>query len=330
MTRCTANPVDPQVVRTRSRRSWAILERRSSRGHSPEALRRKEVTNRSLTSRPSSDNLQPPPLLQFSTARGTFPVVVLKKLAGSFKGRLWAYLDPLGRQVVYDATATHERAGPEAFLAGFRGYLQADAYTGYDALYASGRITEVGCWAHGRRRFREALETDPRAASMLALVQELYRVEREAESLSPEERKAERQKCSVPVLARIDELHFKLEAEVLPKSPLGEALRYLGNQWTALNRFVLDGRLRPDNNGAESQLRIVAVGRKNWLFAGSLTGARWAATLFSLVQSCRLAGIDPFLYFRDVLQRVPTHPQRLIGQLTPRAWAETLAKAVAA
>jgi len=258
------------------------------------------------------------------------PVVVLKKLAGSFKGRLWAYLDPLGRQVVYDATPTHERAGPEAFLAGFRGYLQADAYTGYDALYASGRITEVGCWAHARRRFREALETDPRAASMLALVQELYRVEREAEALSPEERKALRQERSVPVLARIDELRLQLEAEVLPKSPLGEALRYLGNQWTALNRFVQDGRLRPDNNGAESQLRIVAVGRKNWLFAGSLAGANWAATLFSLVQSCRLAGIDPFLYFRDVLQRVPTHPQRLIGQLTPRAWAETFAKASAA
>ena len=110
----------------------------------------------------------------------------------------------------------------------------------------------VGCWAHGRRRFREALETDPRAASMLALVQELYRVEREAEALSPEERWAQRQKCSVPVLARIDGLRLKLEAEVLPKSPLGEALRYLGNQWTALNRFVLDGRLRPDNNGAHA------------------------------------------------------------------------------
>jgi transposase len=258
------------------------------------------------------------------------PVLVLKKLAGSFKGRLWTYLDPLGRQVVYDATPTHERAGPEAFLASFRGHLQADAYTGYDALYASGRIIEVGCWAHGRRRFKEALETDPRAAPILALVQELYRIEEEASSASHDERKALRHEKSRLVLDRIDELRKKLLAEVLPKSPLGEALRYQDNQWRALNRFVEDGRLRIDNNGAESQLRIVAVGRKNWLFAGSLEGARRAAILYSLVQSCKLAGIDPFVYLRDVLRRLPKHPQRLIAELTPKGWAEQIARAAAA
>jgi hypothetical protein len=117
---------------------------------------------------------------------------------------------------------------------------------------------------------------------------------------------------------------------VLPKSPLGEALGYISNQWRALIRFVEDGRLRPDNHGAESQLRIVALGRNNWMFAGSLAAAKWAATLFSLVQSCRLVGVDPFLYFRDVLMRIPIHPQRLIGQLTPRAWADTFVKNAAA
>jgi transposase len=258
------------------------------------------------------------------------PVLVLKKLLGSFKGRLWAYLDPLGRQVVYDATPTHEARGPEAFLADFEGYLQADAYTGYDGLFRSGRIVEVACWTHARRRFREALETDPRAASMLALVQELYRIERDAGELAFEERKALRRDRSTLVLAQIDELRQKLAGDVLPKSPLGEALRYLGNQWDALHRYLEDGRLVIDNNGAENQLRIVAVGRKNWMFAGSLAGARWAATLFSLVQSCRLVGVDPFLYFRDVLMRLPTHPQRLIGQLTPRAWADNFADQAAA
>lgn len=258
------------------------------------------------------------------------PVVVLKKLAGSFKGRLWAYLDPLERQVVYDATATHESAGPEAFLTGFRGYLQADAYTGYDGLFRGGGVIEVACWTHARRRFREALETDPRAALMVALIQELYRVEQEAEELPPEQRRAQRLQQSVPVLARIEELRNKLEAEVLPKSPLGEALRYMGNQWAALQRYLEDGRLAIDNNGAENQLRIIAVGRKNWLFAGSLAGAKWAAILFSLVKSCRLVGVDPFLYFRDVLMRLPTHPQSRIGQLTPRRWAENLAKDAAA
>jgi transposase len=258
------------------------------------------------------------------------PVVVLKRDVGNFKGRLWAYLDPEGRQVVYDATPTHEAKGPEAFLTGFRGYLQADAYTGYDGLFRSGDVIEVACWAHARRRIRDALESDPRAALLLALIQELYRVESDAEELTPEERRALRQERAVPLLVRIETLRKRLEGEVLPKSPLGEALRYMSNQWDALRRYLEDGRLSIDNNGAENQLRIVAVGRKNWLFAGSLDGARWAAVLFSLIQSCRLAGVDPFLYFRDVLMRLPTHPQSLIGQLTPRRWAGTFAKEAAA
>lgn len=257
-------------------------------------------------------------------------VVVLGGEEGSFKGRLWTYLDPLARQVAFEATATHERAGPEAFLASFRGSLQADAYKGYDALYASGRIVEVACWAHGRRRFKEALDTEPRAAEVLLLVQQLYAIEDEAKGLLPEARRAVRQERSVPVLAKIDELRRRMQADVLPKSPLGDALRYLDNQWAPLQRFVEDGRLAIDNNRAENQLRVVAVGRKNWLFAGSIEGARWAAILYSLVQSCRLVGVDPFLYFRDVLRRLPTHPQKLIGQLTPRGWAETFAGSVAA
>jgi len=258
------------------------------------------------------------------------PVVVLKRDLGNFKGRLWAYLDPVGRQVVYDATPTHEAKGPEEFLAGFSGYLQADAYTGYDGLYRGGGVEEVGCWAHGRRRVREAFDTEPRAALLLSLIQELYRVERDGKELGPEERRALRQEHSLPLLERIAEVRQGLEAEVLPKSPLGEALRYLGNQWEALQRYLEDGRIAIDNNAAESQLRIVAVGRKNWLFAGSLNGARWAAVLFSLVQSCRLVGVDPFVYFRDVLMRLPSHPQRLIGQLTPRGWVQHYAKEVAA
>ena len=182
-------------------------------------------------------------------------MVVLGGDEGSFKGRLWTYLDPLGRQVVFEATATHERAGPEAFLSSFRGYLQADAYKGYDALYSSGRIVEVACWAHGRRRFKESLDTEPRAAEVLLLVQQLYAIEDEAKDLSTEVRRALRQERSVPVLAKIDEVRRRLQADVLPKSPLGDALRYLDNQWAPLQRFVEDGRLAIDNNRAENQLR---------------------------------------------------------------------------
>lgn len=253
------------------------------------------------------------------------PVVVLEPdEGGSIKGRVWTYLDPLGGQVVYDATRTHERAGVERFLAGFRGFLQADAYKGYDALYRDGTVIEVACWAHARRRFVAALDGgEPLAATLLSLVQQLYQVEREAAELSREERLALREARSRPILAEIDAQRRWLAERALPKSPLGDALRYLDNQWQPLQRFVTDGRLRIDNNGAESQLRAVAVGRKNWLFAGRFTGAQRAATLYSLVQSCKLAKLEPFAYLRDVLRRVATHPQSRIAELTPRAWAKS-------
>jgi hypothetical protein len=251
------------------------------------------------------------------------PVTILEPSGGSRKGRLWTYLDPIAAQVVFDATPTHERDGPEAFLATFAGDLQADAYTGYDALYATGRIREVGCWAHARRGFVEALTTDVRAALMVAMIQQLYQVEQATTDLEGEARRARRQAESIPLLAKIADERDALARSVLPKSPLGDALRYVANQWRALQRFVEDGRLAIDNNRAENQLRIVALGRKNWLFAGSFEGARRAALLYSLVQSCALIGLSPCEYLKDVLLRVATHPQRLIGQLTPKGWAQT-------
>jgi len=257
-------------------------------------------------------------------------VTVLGDHGGSFKGRLWTYLDPLGQQVVFDATATHERDGPAQILADFRGALQADAYAGYDGLYQSGRVREIGCWAHARRRFVEAFMTDPQAALMVARIQQLYQVERAATDLSVEARRLLRQEQSLPLLGEIDTVRLDLARAVLPKSPLGEAVRYLTNQWTVLQRFVEDGRLAIDNNRAENQLRVVAVGRKNWLFAGSLEGARRAALLYSIVQSCKLVDVPPFAYLKDVLVRLATHPQRLIGQLTPKAWAETVGRQAAA
>jgi hypothetical protein len=209
----------------------------------------------------------------------------------------------------------------ERLLQDFRGYLQVDAYKDYDELYRSGRIVEVACWAPGRRRFVEALDSDVRAARMIGLIQLLYRVEHETAELGPDERRRIRLERSVPVLGQLDELREQLEQVALPKSPLGDALRYMGNQWVALNRFVEDGHLRIDNNGAENQLRAVALGRKNWLFAGSLSGLHRAGLLYSLAQSCRLAGVEPFAYFRDVLIRVATHPHRAIAELSPKTWA---------
>lgn len=250
-------------------------------------------------------------------------VTVLDEPTGSYKGRLWTYLDPLGRQVVFEATRTHEREGPERFLADFRGQLQADAYTGYDALYRSGRITEIGCWAHARRRFVEAFLADGSAARMVALIQQLYQVEHAAAEMTPAARQLLRQQQAVPLLAEIQMVRDALATAALPKSPVGDAVRYLTNQWDALQRYVEDGRLAIDNNRAENQLRVVAVGRKNWLFAGSFDGATRAALLYSLVQSCTLIGISPFAYLKDVLLRVATHPHQRLAQLTPRGWAAT-------
>jgi transposase len=205
------------------------------------------------------------------------PVTILEE-TGSRKGRMWTYLDPLARQVVFDATPTHERDGPAAFLADFVGDLQADAYTGYDGLYRTGRIREVGCWAHARRGFVEALPTDARPAPMLALVQQLYQIERAAADEVPEARQARRRDQSAPLLAAIRDERDRLAAEVLPKSPLGDAVRYLTNQWAALQRFVEDGRLRIDNNGAYAARSISGrMPRPGLCRVGSEGSPIWAA-----------------------------------------------------
>ncbi len=176
----------------------------------------------------------------------------------------------------------------------------------------------------------EALPTDVRAALTVALIQQLYDQERAAADMAVDARRAHRQAHAVPLLAQIKAERDRLAATVLPKSPLAEAVRYLTNQWEALQRFVEDGRLAIDNNRAENQLRVVALGRKNWLFAGSFEGARRTALFYSLVQSCALAGVPPFDYLKDVLLRIAMHPQRLIGQLTPQGWAATFRQAAAA
>jgi len=177
--------------------------------------------------------------------------------------------------------------------------------------------------SHVRRRFVEAFMIDTAAALMIALIQQLYQVEQAAADLAPDGRRALRQEQSAPLLDKIDAERQSLARTVLPKSPVGDAVRYLTNQWTALQRFVDDGRLGIDNNRAENQLRVVAVGRKNWLFAGSFEGARRAALLYSIVQSCKLVDVAPFPYLKDVLLRLATHPHRLIEQPTPKRWAAT-------
>ena len=241
---------------------------------------------------------------------------------GRRKGRIWVLGGAQG-ELWYAYSPTKETVQVERLLEGFQGYLQADAYPGFDRIYASGEVIEVGCHSHLRRYFFEAFDSSPKEASWaMAAIGELFKIEREAKAkgLSPEERLALRRERSEPIVTSFYEWLDQLAPTVLPRSPLADALRYAQNHRQAMCRFLEDGRLELDNNRSERALRKVACGRNNWLFAGSAMGAHRAAVLYTLVQSSRELGLSPFEYLRDVIERVSTHPARLIEELTPRGW----------
>jgi transposase len=239
-------------------------------------------------------------------------------------GRIWPYCGDQDHPVIlYDYTATRERAGPEKFLEGYRGYLQADAYGGYDAFFknpARGLI-EVGCWAHARRYFHKALESDqPHMGPVLLFIAQLYRVEKQAQPLTSEDRLGLRQLQSRPILDKLRNYLLEIYAEVLPKSPEGRAVRYTLKNWTALTRYCEDGDLSIDNNATERAIRGVAVGRNNWVFFGSDEGGKTAAVLRSFVATCQRAGVDPFTWLKDVLSRIAAHPITRLAELLPHNW----------
>ena len=247
------------------------------------------------------------------------------KLPFARTGRIWPYCGDKEHPVIlYDYTATRERAGPEEFLKGYRGYLQADAYGGYDAFFkdpARGLI-EVGCWAHARRYFHKALESDQaRMGPALLLIAQLYRVEEQARPLAPGGRLGVRQLQSRPILDKLRDYLLEIQTEVLPKSPEGRAVRYTLKNWTALTRYCEDGDLEIDNNATERAIRSVAVGRNNWTFFGSDQGGHTAAVLRSFVASCQRAEVNPFTWFKDVLSRIATHPITRVAELLPHNWA---------
>jgi transposase len=255
------------------------------------------------------------------------PVSVLDpSLPRTRTGRIWTYVGDRGHPyTVYDYTPTRSRDGPDAFMKEFHGYLQADAYSGYDELYRdrNRNITEVACWAHARRRHFEAQSSDlMRSTVILAYIRLLYDVEREARNmgLTGEARKALRQAKSVPILEDIRAYLEREQPTVLPKSPEGTAISYTLSNWDALVRYCDDGDLEIDNNGAERSLRGIAVGRRNWSFLGSDNGGRTAAILTSITATCKRLGVDPFEYLRDVFARISTHPQNNLDDLLPDKW----------
>jgi transposase len=247
-------------------------------------------------------------------------------------GRIWTYIgDRDHPYVVYEYTPDRTRAGPAAWLKAYQGYLQADAYGGYDGIYATG-VVEVACWAHARRKFFEAKETDSaRAVAMLGMIQELYAVEdlaraqvaavagctgEQADAI----RRQLRQEQAVPILGKIKAWLDEQQKLVLPRSPMAQAIGYTLNQWQALCRYCQAGFLNIDNNAAERALKRVAIGRKNWLFAGNDVFGQHHAVLWSLIASAERHGVDPQRYLRSVLAKIGQTPLSELEQFLPEVW----------
>lgn len=243
-------------------------------------------------------------------------------------GHLWAYVAD-GKLVVFDYTPDRKMAGPRTFLEKRTGKIQCDGYQGYARIAkdSDGRVVRAGCWAHARRKFVEAAEAgDARAAIAVTLIAALYKVERDATDagLGPDERAVQRQAVAAPVMKKLHEWLLASVMDAPPKTPLGAAVNYALNQWDSLQVYLTDGLVPIDNNGVERAIRPIAVGRGNYLFAGSDNGAKRAAVLYSILGTCRLVGVDPYVYIRDVLITISKGwPQERIGELLPGAWAAT-------
>jgi len=268
------------------------------------------------------------------------PVPVLAPGTGkTATGRLWVYVrddrpwaGTAPPAVFYRYSPDRKGEHPRGHLSDFRGILQADGYAGFGDLYKTGGVTEVACWAHVRRKIFDvhAANGSPLARQALERIGSLYDIETAIRGRSADERRAIRQSHAGPPL---DDLKRWFEASlprISGKSELAVAIRYALTRWTQLTRYRDDGHLEIDNNAAERAIRAIALGRKNWLFAGSDDGGERAAAIYTLIETAKLNGIDPEAYLRDVLVRVATHPAKQIDDLLPWTWAARHMVAIAA
>ncbi|WP_429569130.1 IS66 family transposase [Paraburkholderia sp. JPY419] len=255
------------------------------------------------------------------------PVPVLEPGRGKTRtARLWTYVRddrPAGSRappaVWYRYSPDRKGERPREHLAGYTGILQADAFSGYDALYRDGTIIEAGCWAHARRKFYDLykLDSSPIAEEALRRIGALYAVEREVRGQTPDVRLSARQLRSAPLLAELKAWFEHTLSQVSAKSGLAKAIRYSLGHWHALTRYCEDGRVEVDNNTAERAIRPLVLGRRNYLFAGSDGGGQSAAVIYSLIGTARLNGIEPFAYLRTVFERIADHPINRIDELLP-------------
>ena len=253
------------------------------------------------------------------------PVKMLKPGSGrTHKAYLWAYapgaFEDL-KAVVYDFTEGRAGVHAREFFGEWAGSLVCDDYVGYKACFTQG-ITEVGCMAHARRKFFDlhAANQSPVAAQALEYIGGLYAIEREIKNLSPGQRLAQRQRQAKPLADKYHDWLLAQRQRVPEGSGTARALDYSLKRWVALTRYLNDAALPVDNNKIEQTVRPIAIGRSNWLFAGSLRAGKRAAAVISLVQSAKLNGHDPYAYLKDVLTRLPTHPNSRIEELLPHRW----------
>lgn len=239
-------------------------------------------------------------------------------------GHFWVVVAP-ERHVLYAYSEKHNSAAVDKILGDYNGYLVADAHAVYDHLYKTGDVLEVGCWAHARRYYWKALESDPeRARQALALIGELFRIERSIAEAPTRKREVVRERESRPV---VEKFFAWCDAEaglVLDETPISKAIGYARNQRVALMRFLDDARLPTHNNWSENALRREVLGRRNWLFLGSDDAGDVNATFVSLLASCRLHEIEPWAYLRDLFCLLPSWPARRVLELAPANWRKTL------
>lgn len=234
-------------------------------------------------------------------------------------GYHWVYYSPIERMVLFDFRPTRGREGPEELLKNFKGYLQTDGYPIYDEFNNRKEITLVGCMAHARRYFDKALDNDKvRAEHVLSEMQKLYIIERTAKEYAPEQRHAYRLDHAQPIMEELIKWLCREQQMVLPKSPIGKAISYTINRWEYIRAYLYDGALQIDNNLIENSIRTLAIGRKNYLFAGSHNGGKSAAMFYSFFGTCKKHNINPYLWLKKVLDVIPDYHANKLQDLLPQ------------
>ncbi len=250
----------------------------------------------------------------------TIPVQTQDKPGATHKGYHWVYYDPANKLVLFDYQKTRGREGPDGLLKNFVGFLQTDAYTAYNNLKNGTNIIQMACMAHARRKFEHALNNDPALATeALLMFGKLYEIERDAreQNLSHGDIKALRQEKSLPVLLQMEAWLKEKMNLVLPKSAIGQAIAYTLALWPRLTRYIEQGRFNIDNNLTENSIRPVALGRKNYMFAGSHAAAQHAAIVYSLLATCKINNVEPFEWLSKTLSQISDHPVNQLHKLLP-------------